>query len=116
METEKSSEGQRFGQDETPSCRVMTRGGTVYWLSEAQEDGYRWVVREHLGTSQTSTMVVQKSPSGSVDLGDKFRGRVLADIVVGEPLELEAVGSKAQIVSEPVVSIEVGNVPAMLFG
>ena len=90
----------------------------MYWLSEADDDGYRWVVREHLQSSDTNTMVMQKFSSSkeSLDLGDKFRGRLAGDVQAGMPFVLEVSDRETRILSEVVVAIEVGNVPEMIFG
>ncbi len=90
----------------------------MYWLSEADDDGYRWVVREHLQSSDSNTMVMQKFSSSkeSLDLGDKFRGRLAGDVQAGMPFVLEVSDRETRILSEVVVAIEVGNVPQMIFG
>ncbi len=90
----------------------------MYWLSEADDDGYRWVVREHLQSSDSNTMVMQKFSSSkeSLDLGDKFRGRLAGDVQSGMPFVLEISDRETRILSEVVVAIEVGNVPQMIFG
>ena len=118
MDYRKASGSQDFvAESQQESCRIETRGGTVYWLSAADDDGLRWIVREHLRNSDTNTMVMHKfSTETEVDLADKFRGRVASDISVGAPFVLEVVGREARIFSEPVVAIEVGNVPEMIFG
>lgn len=114
--SESSNEREFFAEADSSSCRIETQGGTVYWLSRASEDQTRWIVREHLRSSDTDTVVMHKaSSSGEVDLGDKFRGRVRSDVQVGAPFVLEIVEKDSRILSEPVVCIEVGNVPAMLF-
>ena len=108
-----------FSEKDTSSCRIETQGGTVYWLSEANEDGVRWIVREHLKSSDTNTMIMHNmSGQGDLEseLGDKFRGRLHTDIKVGSSFVLEVVDKETRILSEPIVAIEVGNVPAMLFG
>ncbi len=90
----------------------------MYWLSEADDDGYRWVVREHLQSSDSNTMVMQKFSSSkeSLDLGDKFRGRLAGDVQAGMPFVLEVSDRETRILSEVVVAIEVGNGPEMIFG
>ena len=111
------TDNQTFSISECNNCRVETQGGTVYWISAADDAGTRWIVREHLQSSDTDTMVMQKfSASGSIDLGDKFRGTLCEDIRVGSPLVLQVHESDTRIVSEGVVDIEKGNVPAMIFG
>ncbi|MBN1441407.1 MAG: hypothetical protein JXA90_01810 [Planctomycetes bacterium] len=106
-----------FSQDDASSCRIETQGGTVYWLSAANEEGIRWIVREHLRSSETNTMIMQKvSQQGNLDLGDKFRGRICSDVEVGSPFVVEVVDGETRILSEPVVAIEAGTVPEMLFG
>jgi hypothetical protein len=106
-----------FSESDRESCRIETQGGTVYWVSEAHPDGTRWIVREHLKTSDTNTMVMHKfSKQLDFDLGDKFRGRLAGDVQVGMPFVLEVVDRETRILSEPVVLIEVGNIPAMIFG
>ncbi|MEM7231611.1 MAG: hypothetical protein AAF517_05535 [Planctomycetota bacterium] len=106
-----------FSENDPSSARIETSGGTVYWLSQANDDDIRWIVREHLKTSDTNTMVMHKaSKSGEIDLGDKFQARIRSDVEIGSPFVLEVVEKETRILSEPVVGIEVGNVPAMLFG
>jgi hypothetical protein len=107
-----------FPAEEPSSCRIETQGGTVYWLSEPHDDGYRWVVREHLKSSDTNTMVMQRfsHSTESLDLGDKFRGKLGGDVQIGMPLVLEVFNRETRILSEVVVAIEVGNVPQMIFG
>ena len=110
-------ETDRFDEQDTAGCRIETQGGTVYWISEADSAGLRWVIREHLQCSETNTMVLQTSPEPeTVDLGDKFRACLSGDVEVGRPFCLEVVERKTRILSEPVVAIETGNVPSMLFG
>ena len=111
-----AAQGNFFSERDPSSCRVETQGGSVYWLSEADEDGFRWVVREHLQTD-TNTMVMQKFSSSkeSLDLGDKFRGKLAGDVQAGMPFVLEISGRETRILSEVVVAIEVGNVPQMIF-
>jgi len=105
-----------FAEDDSSCCRIETQGGTVYWLSRAAADRTRWIVREQLRASETDTVVMHKASSSSeVDLGDKFRGRIRSDVQVGSPFVLEIVEKDSRILSEPVVCIEVGNVPEMLF-
>lgn len=114
---EASKETEFFAESDPSSCRIETQGGTVYWLSQAGQSLERWIVREHLKTSDTNTMVMHKASSGGeVDLGDKFRAILRSDVEVGSPFVLEIVETETRILSEPVVEIEVGNVPAMLFG
>jgi hypothetical protein len=106
-----------FGESDPTSCRIETQGGTVYWLSEAAAEGTRWIVREHLQSSDTNTMVMHKfSTRGNIDLGDKFRGRLAGDVQIGFPFVIEVIDRETRILSEPVVAIEVGNVPEMIFG
>lgn len=106
-----------FPEDDPTGCRIETQGGTVYWLSQADGDGCRWIVREHLRSSDTNTMVMHKvSYQGGLDLGDKFRARLASDVEIGAPFVLEVIDMDTRILSEPVATIEVGNVPAMLFG
>jgi tRNA A58 N-methylase Trm61 len=114
--TTASSRESFFGAADPSSCRVETQGGTVYWLSAVQEDGSRWVVREHLQSSDTNTKVVQSSWKGGPDLGDKFRVKLGADIQVGQPLLLDVLRGGMRIQSEAVVTVEIGCVPSMLFG
>jgi hypothetical protein len=110
------SERDTFSQTDPACCRIETHGGTVYWLSNAETDGTRWIIREHLRSSDTNTVVMHKaSANGDVDLGDKFRARLKSDVTVGAPFILEFVEKETRILSEPVVEIEVGNVPTMLF-
>jgi len=113
-----NKDGGFFSAEDSSSCRVETQGGTVYWLSEVQEDGFRWVVREHLESSDTNTMVMQRfsNSKDSLDLGDKFRGKLAGDVQTGMPLVLEVFGRETRILSEVVVGIEVGNIPQMIFG
>ena len=63
-------------------------------------------------------MVMQKfsHTKESLDLGDKFRGRLAGDIQRGMPFVIEVVNHDTRILSEIVVDIEVGNVPEMIFG
>jgi hypothetical protein len=107
-----------FPEDNPSSCRIETQGGTVYWLSEAGTNGDRWVVREHLKSSETDTMVMQKFTTSQerLDLGDKFKGRLGGDVVIGLPFVLEVKNRDTRILTEAVVTIEAGNVPAMVFG
>ncbi len=112
-----SNKVQNFEDNNPGSCRVETQGGTVYWISVPAEDGQRWVVREHLRSSETNTMVMQpiKSTNEALDLGDKFQARLGGDVVIGLPFVLEVEGGETRILSEVVVDIEVGNVPEMIF-
>ena len=107
-----------FSDNNPESCRIETEGGTVYWLSEAGEDSIRWVVREHLRSPETNTMVMQKlsSTDERLDLGDKFRALLSGGATVGLPFVLEVKGQETRILTEAVVTIEVGNVPSMVFG
>ncbi len=106
-----------FDATDGAGCRIETRGGTVYWLSEADSAGVRWIVREHLHSSETNTMVMHRfSDPSSTDLGDKFRGRLAGDVQVGMPFVIEVLDRETRILSEPVVAVETGNVPAMIFG
>jgi hypothetical protein len=106
-----------FSERDPSSCRLETQGGTVYWLSEADDDGMRWVVREHLQSSDTNTMVMQKfsQTKDRLDLGDKFRGKLAGDIQQGMPFVLEVPEHETRILSEIVVAIEIGNIPEMIF-
>jgi hypothetical protein len=106
-----------FSDRDASSCRLETQGGTVYWLSEAADDGMRWVVREHLQSSETNTMVMQKVAQSKekLDLGDKFRAKLAGDVQQGLPFVLEVPEHDTRILSEPVAGIEVGNVPEMIF-
>ena len=99
-------QGNFFPERDPSSCRIETQGGSVYWLSEADDDGYRWIVREHLQSSDTNTMVMQKFSSSkeSLDLGDKFRGRLAGDVQAGMPFVLEIFGRETRILSEVVVA------------
>ena len=117
-ERAKQEELTYFSEREALSCRVETQGGTVYWLSEPDEAGYRWIVREHLRNSDTNTMVMQKFSASQerLDLGDKFRATLGGDVVIGLPFVLEVKNRDTRILTEAVVTIEVGNVPAMVFG
>ncbi len=107
-----------FSESDPSSCRIETQGGTVYWLSEAGPDGVSWVVREHLKSSDTNTMVMQKFSTCQerLDLGDKFRAALGGDVVLGLPFVLEVKNRDTRILTEAVVTIEVGNVPEMVFG
>ena len=107
-----------FSAESPESCRIETEGGTVYWLSEPGEGSSRWVVREHLRSPETNTMVMQKfsATQERLDLGDKFRAVLGGDAIVGLPFVLEVQNRDTRILTEAVVSIEVGNVPAMVFG
>ena len=118
MSGDTAPQGNRFRERDPASCRIETQGGSVYWLSEADDEGYRCIVREHLQSSDTNTMVMQKfsSTNESLDLGDKFRGRLAGDVQAGMPFVLEVSGRETRILSEVVVGIEVGNVPQMIFG
>ncbi len=115
---ENPSSCREFSENNPSSCRIETQGGTVYWLSEAGEDGVRWVVREHLKSSVTNTMVMQKFSSSQerLDLGDKFRASLGGDVVIGLPFVLEVKNRDTRILTEAVINIEVGNVPEMVFG
>jgi hypothetical protein len=106
-----------FAEREPVSCRVETQGGTVYWISDPDPNGMRWVVREHLQSSETNTMVLQKfsNTKERLDLGDKFRCRLGGDIQQGMPFVLDVTDHETRILSEPVVAIEVGNIPEMIF-
>jgi hypothetical protein len=116
-ERDRPKELEFFAERNPASCRVETQGGTVYWLSETDEDGSRWIVREHLQSSDTNTMVMQKfsHTKASLDLGDKFRGRLAGDIQQGMPFVIEIPERETRILSEIVVTIEVGNIPEMIF-
>ena len=118
MSERATPQGVDFFSERNPSnCRIETQGGTVYWLSEADEDSLRWVVREQLQRSDTNTMVMQKfsHSKDSLDLGDKFRAKLAGDIQQGMPFVIEVVDHDTRILSEVVVAIEVGNVPEMIF-
>ena len=117
MNESKTPQGNLFSECDFASCRIETQGGTVYWLSEADDDGYRWIIREHLQSSDTNTMVMQKfsSSNESLDLGDKFRGCLAGEVQIGMPFVLEVSGRDTRILSEVVVAIEVGNLPQMIF-
>ena len=106
-----------FSEKDPASCRIETQGGTVYWVSAADDDGNRWIVREQLKTSDTNTMVMQKFSHSreSLDLGDKFRGKLAGDVQQGMPFVVEVTEHETRILSEIVVAIEVGNVPEMIF-
>ena len=114
---DKHQEVEFFAERNPASCRVETQGGTVYWLSETDEDGSRWIVREHLQSSDTNTMVMQKfsHTKASLDLGDKFRGKLAGDVQQGMPFVIEIPERETRILSEIVVTIEVGNIPEMIF-
>lgn len=118
--TEIDSEGnpRHFSEKDRSSCRIETAGGTVYWLSEADPEGYRWIVREQLQRSDTETMILQnvRSSREAVDLGDKFRARVIGDVQQGKPFVIEAKRNDTRIFTESVVGIEIGKVPDMVFG
>ena len=107
-----------FPENDPSSCRIETQGGTVYWLSEAGADGSRWVVREHLRSSETNTMVMHRFSKSQdpLDLGDKFKALLGGDVVLGLPFVLEVKNRDTRILTEAVVAIEVGNVPQMVFG
>ena len=111
------NQGNFFSERDPSSCRIETQGGSVYWLSEAADDGYRWVVREHIEDTDSNTMVMQKfsSTKDSLDLDDKFRGRLAGDVQSGMPFVLEVSGRETRILSEVVIAIEVGNVPQAIF-
>ena len=115
--SEESSDVQSFEDSDPGSCRVETQGGTVYWISVPDDEGQRWIVREHLRSAETNTMVMQPitSTKEALDLGDKFRGRLGGDVVIGLPFVIEVSGRETRILSEVVIDIEVGNVPEMLF-
>ena len=84
--SKESSKVQNFDENDPGSCRVETQGGTVYWISNPEPDGTsRWVMREHLRSSETNTMVMQPitNTKEGLDLGDKFQARLGGDIVVG---------------------------------
>ena len=106
-----------FSENDRESCRIETQGGTVYWLSKAEKDGSRWVVREHQKSAETNTMVMQRLSASQerLDLGDKFRASLAGDVVIGLPFVLEVQKRDARILTEAVTSIEVGNVPTMVF-
>jgi hypothetical protein len=115
-EPSKLQSQQVFRADDDSGCRIETQGGTVYWVSEADEDGVRWIVREHLKSSNTNTMVLQRfSKRSELDLGDKFRGKLAGEVEVGKPFVLEVADRDTRILSEPVVAIEAGPIPEMLF-
>ena len=117
MSETESRNSDSFAESDPRSARIETQGGTVYWISEAGDDDVRWIIREHLRTSDTNTMVMQSSTSsGSIDLGDKFRAIVRSEVKVGSSFILDVVEKDTRLVSEPVVDIETGNVPSMLFG
>lgn len=108
---------QTFEECNSGSCRIETEGGTVYWLSPPETDGCRWVVREHTRDVETNTMVMQpiRSSKDGLDLGDKFKARLGGDIVIGLPFVLEVSDNETRILSEVVVTIELGNVPEAIF-
>ena len=112
------AEVREFPERNPSSCRIETGGGTVYWLSRAGTDRIRWVVREHLRSSETNTMVLQKVAESKdrLDMGDKFRAVLVGDVVVGLPFVLEVKNPETRILTEAVVGIEVGDIPAMIFG
>jgi len=112
-----SSKIQNFDEGNPESCRVETQGGTIYWISNPDDESCRWVMREHLRSSDTNTMVMQPiiNTREALHLGDKFQARLGGDIVVGLPFVLEVNDRETRILSEVVVTIEVGNVPEMLF-
>ncbi|HVR72766.1 MAG TPA: hypothetical protein VMT52_00465 [Planctomycetota bacterium] len=116
-EREKAQVADFFSERDPSSCRIETQGGTVYWLSEADEENLRWVVREHLQSSDTNTMVMQKfsQTKQRLDLGDKFRGKLAGDIQKGMPFVLEVPEPETRILSEVVVAVEIGNIPEMIF-
>ena len=106
-----------FDREETSNARIETRGRTVYWISQADDDGVRWIVREHLERSETNTMVMLKHTNNeSPDLGDKFRARLGSDVEIDKPFVLELTENETRIVTEAVEEIEIGTVPEMIFG
>ena len=118
MSDDVTPQGPRFFSERDPSsCRIETSGGTVYWISQADDEGYRWVLREQLQSSETNTMVMQKfsQSKDSLDLGDKFRARLAGDIQQGMPFVLEVEKTETRILSEIVVDLEAGKVPEMIF-
>ena len=118
MSGTESTESHPVLEEKDPtSARIETQGGTVYWISEADETEARWIVREHLRTNDTNTMVVQKASANTdVDLSDKFRAIIRSNVEIGSPFVLELVEATTRIVSEPVVELEIGDIPSMIFG
>lgn len=116
-ETEEPRTVEFFSEKDPASCRIETQQGTVYWLSIAGEEGQRWIVREHLQSSDTNTMVMHKfsQSKANLDLGDKFRGKLAGDIQQGMPFVIEVAEYETRILSEIVIAIEVGNIPEMIF-
>ena len=107
--------------DAPSACRIETESGTVYWLSAPDADGYRSVVREPpQDTFSTGTLFVQAPPTDekheeNSEAGEKFRGRLRSEVVVGMSLALEILGQETGLLSEVVVGIEPGNVPKEIF-
>jgi hypothetical protein len=116
IDGQRKSTSEFFDRDETSNARIETRGGTVYWISQTDDDRVRWIVREHLESSETNTMVMMKCTNKeSPDLGDKFRARLGSDVEIGKPFVLELTENETRIVTEAVEEIEIGTVPAMIF-
>lgn len=116
IDGQEKSSSDSFSREEPSNARIETRGGTVYWISHPDDDGARWIVREHLERSETNTMVMTKCANNeSPDLGDKFRARLGSDVEIDKPFVLELSMNDTRIVTEDVEAIEVGTVPAMIF-
>ena len=116
MSPQNNSENvQSFEPSHPESFRIETEGGTVYWLSAPDSESTRQVIREH--ELSTGTMIMQPiaTSSDGPDFGSKFKARLGGDLVTGLPFLLEVQDSETRILSEAIVSIEVGNVPEMVF-
>lgn len=97
------------------SFRIETEGGTLYWLSKPDSEGVRWVLREHQMESHTMIMQPISGSKDQIDFGSKFRARLGGTISGGTPFLLEVMESETRILSEAITSIEVGNVPDLIF-
>ncbi len=53
--------------------------------------------------------------SDGPDFGSKFKARLGGNVITGSPFLLEVQDSETRILSEAVVSIEVGEVPELIF-
>ena len=99
--------------NDSAACRVETRGGTIYWMGEADDDGFRPVVRDQLPATGTDTMVLQTISQSKkpFELTGSFRGRLAGDVQEGLPFVLEIPDHRVRILSEIVVEIDVGTLP-----
>ncbi len=106
-----------FAVGTASGCRIETGCGTVYWLGNPDDEGFRDIVREPPQDGTSGSMVMQpptKHPKSS-EVSERFRGKLRADVEVGMSLAFEVFGEKSRILSEVVVNIEPRDVPEELF-